>query len=797
VPALRHLERSFFAGERPARPADGAVTLIAAPDREAEVRAALRWLKTRLVRDGMQPGEVAVLARSVTPYRAFILQTAAEFGLPLHVVEGLPLRRNPGIAALLNLLRIAVPGEGHLTWRETVAAWRSPYFDWAHAHATPEAAAPIGIQPEDADALEAVARWGSVLGGLTQWQEAFELLSAAADPAAARDDEGTGPPTTLPTGAAAERLWQRFQRFVARITPPEGAQPCRTHVAWLEALIGNVEAVEAADDPAVNTDLGVAWQVLEGPAALVERDLAALNALKDVLRGLVWAEEAVGCAPLTCADFLAELRGAVDAATYRRPLAADAEAVLVADVTQARGLAFRAVAVLGLAEGEFPQTLSEDPFLRDADRARLRDDFGLAVDPSTLSAEAEYAYEAFTRPREALLLTRPRIADNGAPWQPSPYWEEVRRRLDVTPQRLTSQSRPAPEAAASWPELLQTLSAQPRAAPTWDWARAQRPAPTGRIERAQAILCQRRRGGGVSAGAHDGDLMPWQAAFGAAFGPRHSWSASRLETYRMCPLSFFVGHVLGLEPRQPPTEGLDARQLGNIYHHIFETLYTVVGPDADLEALLAALPDVAQEILDAAPREEQFRATAWWARTRQQIEAHVRRSLIALESRADAFDFHAAEQTFGIPDKPGPALEVQEDGDAFRVRGFIDRVDRAADGRVRVIDYKTAGPYAYTDRAVAEGKKLQLPLYALAAQEALQLGSVSDGFYWHVQHAEASRFTLADFGPQEAMETAVAHAWAAVRGARRGHFVPQVPADDCPTYCPAAAFCWHFSPRRW
>jgi ATP-dependent helicase/DNAse subunit B len=794
---LRYLERAFFAGDQPRQPADGAVILIAAPDREAEVRAALRWLKTRLVRDDVQPGEVALLARSINPYRAFILQTAEEFGLPLHVVAGLPLRSNPAIAALLNLLQIIVPGEGYLTWRETAAAWRSPYFDWGQAYVSPEASEPIGIAPQDGDALGAVARWGSVLGGLEQWQEAFAQLRAVAERAAERDDGGPVLPAGLPTGEAAERLWQRFQRFVDRVTPPEGRQPCRIWVAWLEALIGDAESEETEDESRGATDLGVVQQVLAGTPSAAERDLVALNTLKDVLRGLVWAEETVACEPTTFAAFLTDLTGAVDAATYRLPLAADTEAVLVANVTQARGLAFRAVAVLGLAEGEFPQTLTEDPFLRDADRQRLRDEFGLAVELSTTSAEAEYAYETFTRPREALLLTRPRIADNGAPWQPSPFWEEVRRRLDITPQRLTSQSRPDPRAAASWPELLQTLSAQPTATSAWAWATEQRPALTARIERAQAILRERLRAAGLNAGAHDGNLMPWQPTFSAAFGRRHIWSASRLESYCSCPYYFFVSHVLGLEPRQPPTEGLDARQLGNIYHHIFEALYDATGPQADLDALLAALPDVARELLDAAPRQEQFRATAWWRETRQQIVAHVRRSLIALESRPDDFTFYAAEQTFGIPGEPGPALAVQENGDAFHLRGFIDRVDRDTQGRVRVIDYKTAGPYAYTNRAVAEGKKLQLPLYALAAQEALQLGQVVDGFYWHVQHAESSRFTLAGFGPQAAMETAVAHAWEAVRGARRGAFVPEVPDDQCPAYCPAAAFCWHFSPRRW
>jgi ATP-dependent helicase/DNAse subunit B len=784
APALRHLERSLFAGDHPRQPDGGAVTLIAAPDREAEVRAALRWLKTRLVRDGMRPGEVALLYRDSEPYRAFITQTAAEFGLPVHVVDGRPLRSNPAVAALFNLLRLARPGDDHLAWRPTIEAWRSPYFDW-HTAA-------LNITPQDAEALDWVARWGSVIGGLDQWEETFELLTQAKERGEARDEEAREMPDVLPTGEEAARLSEQFHRFVEHITPPKDQHSARDFVSWLETLIGDADDREEEVLP----DLGVAQQVLDGPEALVERDLAALNALKDVLRGLVWAEEAVGSEPMTFEAFLDDLEGAVEAATYRVPLPADEEAVLVADVAQGRGLPFRAVAVLGLAEGEFPQTLTEDPFLRDADRARLRDDFGLALDLSTESAEAEYFYEAITRPREALLLTRPRIADNGAPWQPSPYWEEVRRRLDVTPQRLITQSRPAPDEAASWPELVQTLAAHPAAGPAWAWASEHRPALCSGIERAEEILIQ-RVGDPDDAGIYDGGLTAWGETFGQAFAPRYVWSASRLEAYRTCPFFFFVGRVLGLEPRQPPTEGLDWRQLGNIYHHIFEELYRTVGRDADLAALQDALPEVADAILDEAPQREQFRATAWWEQTRREIVEHVARSLEALESQPDDFGFHRAEQTFGIPRKPGAPLDVRDGDDRFRLRGYIDRVDRDGDGRVRVIDYKTAGPSSYTNSAVREGKKLQLPLYALAAEEALQLGEVVDGFYWHVRHAEPSRFTLAGFGPEAAMKAAVAHAWEAVRGARRGDFAPRVPDDDCPDYCPAAAFCWRFNPRNW
>jgi ATP-dependent helicase/DNAse subunit B len=284
--------------------------------------------------------------------------------------------------------------------------------------------------------------------------------------------------------------------------------------------------------------------------------------------------------------------------------------------------------------------------------------------------------------------------------------------------------------------------------------------------------------------------------FARQFGADHTWSASRLESYRTCPFSFYVRSVLGLEPREEPSEGLDARQLGTLYHRILEEVFQAPGvtDPTDLEQLLEALPEIGAAILDAAPEEQGFRETAWWMQTRAEILENVRQSLEALEALPGGFVPYEHEAVFGLRERP--PLVVGQGDDAFRLRGFIDRVDRAPDGRVRVIDYKTAGPWAYTKRAIMEGKKLQLPLYALAARDALELGDPAEGFYWHVQHAEPSSFQMGRFegGPEGAMEVAVEKAWEAVRGARDGHFVPEPPDGGCPSYCPAAGFCWQYRP---
>jgi ATP-dependent helicase/DNAse subunit B len=768
--------------------------MLAAPDREAEVRFAFRQIKTRLVQEGLQPDQAAVLCRSLEPYRPYLKPIADEFGIPVRVLGGQPVLENPAAAALLDLLQLAAPGEGRLNWQGVVEAWRSPYFDWQAALVEGE---PVGIRSGEAEDLAWTARWGSVLAGEDQWREIFAVLSGMEVRPGPWDEEYPEVPERLPIGQEAAALGETFDRFVDFIDPPEGEHALQDFTRWLENLIAGPESGDGS-----SSGLNLVGQIREAPPDLVDRDLSALKALKNTLRGLVWAEEAAGLEPVSYGRFLEELNDALTGAAYQSERT-PAEAVLAAEVTQARGLSFRFAALLGLAEGEFPAPAAEDPFLRDEDRRALREQQGLALRPSTESAEAGYFYEAVSRPTGHLVLTRPRIADNGAPWQPSPFWEEILRRVEITPRGMTTRTRLSPDECASWQELFEQ-AADESGPELWAWAAEQQPDQAVRIDLAARILRERTRSRDQPIGPYDGGLAARGELFADRFQPERIWSSSRLESYRTCPYFFYTASVLNLEPTEPPREGLDARQLGNIYHRILEELYRLVGEDPALEDLLEALPGVAEEILETAPRVEGFRETAWWEETRKIILENLRRSIEVLETLEPAYGFYRSEQSFGITRRGGPALVVKGRGaDYFKLRGFIDRVDRTGDGRVRVVDYKTSSPYSFTNSALRRGKKLQLPLYALAAQEALELGLIAEGFYFHVQHAQASGLQLSRFsldgsrGPEAAMDHGVQMAWEAVRGARSGDFVPRAPADGCPGYCPAAAYCWHFNPVYW
>jgi ATP-dependent helicase/nuclease subunit B len=734
---------------------------IEAQSRPAETRAALRWIKACIVRDGLQPGETAIIARSIEPYRPFIEEIAAEFGLPLYFTAGQPLMRNPAIAALLDLL--ALPAERHATpaWprRSLLEAWRSPYFDWT----------PLGIDAALTAQLDEASRLGRVTGGLAQWSEA---IARWASRQSAADEDGELAETPVNQNGAA--LQNAFDTFVNRLTPPAHAR-LREFIAFIEDLIGDDQPLLPphpwVSDGEGRGGVGIAVRARAHPAT-AERDVAALRAFKDVLRGLALAETALHTPPLDYPTFYDELRGAVEAAAFRLP---HPGGILAASVSDARGLSFRAVALLGLAEGEFPQAEREDLLLRESDRQRLQA-HGLPIPFKLRADEASFFYQAVTRSRQHLLLTRPYLADDGQPWEPSPYWIEARRVLgNPQPLHIRPEDPLNPADAASPAELALAC------------AQNGLPFDAALLERAAILQARSTR---LAGGPHEGDLAELAGELTDRFHPDFGWSASKLEAYGTCPFYFYIAYALGLEPRTPPEEGYDVRALGSMLHKILEETYQRAADPADLQACIAALPAIADEVFAAGPAEYGFRPTALWAMQQQELRRILEKTITALAEASQGYTPRHLEAKFGMGN---PSLTLQTDLGPIRLHGYIDRIDASADGRLRVMDYK-AGSSAISAKHLEEGRRLQLPLYALAARDALNLGEIAGGLYWHIQKAEASSLKLENFdgGVDAAIEAAVAHVTNHVEGIRGGQFQPHPPADGCPSYCPAVGFCWRY-----
>ena len=771
---LVRLEASLF--ERDAEPFDpqGAIDLIEARSPAEEAREAVRWVKARLVRDRLGPEDCAVIAPDAGRYGPLLRRAAAEFGLRLRFTHGEPLIQAPAISALLDLLELS---RSNWSRRLTLQAIRSPYFDLAS----------FGFGLGDALALDAASHAGQVVEGLEQWEEALNRLAQAEPDRAAEGLEEELPTFAAPTGKGAARLLEALQALAKRLSP---ARPKTTAgwVEWLEDLLDELDFPErtAADPDRSGADL----------------ERTAFERLRETLRALVLGEIVTGDQTLSAGEFIDELSGAVEAATYQERLSGG-PAVNVLGPLEARGGRYQAVVVMGLSEGLLPAVEREDPFLDEDTRAALGLESRLGREQPGLF------YQAVTRADSHLLLTRPYLADDGEAWEASPFWRAVERTLSGSARRIRPEDPRPLEEAGSPQELL-----------FWGVRRGGMPASLlephrerwAELQHSRDVLAARSHP--EPDGAYEGDLAVLAQALTGRFPDDHLWSPSRLETYGACPHMFFASHLLGLEVRDPPQPGLDAAQLGSILHEILEAAYSAAEDPSSVDSVLQALDQVRDPILDHAPARHGFRPTPLWAIERAQHVEALRETVRALAEQGTDWVPIGLELAFGIGGKP--PLELQLAGRAARVRGIIDRLDQRPDGGLRVIDYKT-GRSRLNIAELDEGRRIQLPLYALAAQEALGLGQVVDGFYWAILAAERGSLRLSNYrtaeeaggatsvvggstpevGPAAAAATARGHVGRIVDGVSAGVFPPMPPPGGCPEYCPAAAWCWRYQPAGW
>jgi len=99
------------------------------------------------------------------------------------------------------------------------------------------------------------------------------------------------------------------------------------------------------------------------------------------------------------------------------------------------------------------------------------------------------------------------------------------------------------------------------------------------------------------------------------------------------------------------------------------------------------------------------------------------------------------------------------------------------------------------ERDLEEGTRIQLPLYGLAARDALGLGEPKDGFYWALTQAKSSSLKLEKYGFREAVKVSMGHINTAIDGISQAHFKPAATKGGCPSYCPAAGWCWAYEPQ--
>lgn len=402
------------------------------------------------------------------------------------------------------------------------------------------------------------------------------------------------------------------------------------------------------------------------------------------------------------------------------------EGVHVGPVSEGVGDDVDAVFVVGAAEGLLPSRPRDDPLL--PDRVRALTDGALPTQAARVAHQQRHVLAAlaaappggrtFSFPRGDLRLGGARVpsrwvlptmrALSGRHDLVATDWEQSAG-LDELPsyagaiERLTSPATPQ--------EWRQRAAVDHDAVALADAV----------LRRAREVRAARSSGRfTVFDGNLAGEALPDPAA-------GHVVSVTSLESWVHCPHGYFVRYLLGVTEVEQPEQvvRISALERGNVMHDILERVVRQAAEEGWTPGPDEPWPARAHEVLDTAADERFARAEAegvtgfslLWEHDREAMRADLhtwleqddrrRRELGGLEPVAAEWVFDGTEIPLG-------------DGRTLRVRGRIDRVDRARDGSLVVTDYKTGKPEPYQVLNVDpcdRGQRLQLAVYALAGRK--------------------------------------------------------------------------------
>ena len=264
----------------------------------------------------------------------------------------------------------------------------------------------------------------------------------------------------------------------------------------------------------------------------------------------------------------------------------------------------------------------------------------------------------------------------------------------------------------------------------------------------------------AASGHHRSLPEAWRLRLPVPGAPPERLSATAFKTYLDCPFTFYLRHILNMEPCDDRAVELDAPAFGTLCHDVLETFGNGPCKDSADAAEIAAC--LASEV---------------WRRMRQRY-GEALSAVLHLQASAAckrlaffaARQAHLRAQGWQIVATERP-LALTEGG--FALRGRADRLDYHAGARTwRIIDYKTwdrLGPNKGVDRFASASKAdleaaakrglstftfadkprvwtdLQLPLYLLMAQAS---GAVSAG-----DSVECGYFTLGETEAETVCQT--------------------------------------------
>lgn len=340
------------------------------------------------------------------------------------------------------------------------------------------------------------------------------------------------------------------------------------------------------------------------------------------------------------------------------------------------------------------------------------------------SAEKERFLQLLNLPYEKLFISYPAYQGE-TPLLPSPFLRELQRVLEISPESPTESGLPTVAEVAS---AFIRAEGEPSVEKLPGWLIGMIDLPTFSRLQKQFKNLQTRYWPHFPAGIWEGDLTKNRLAsrWMEELVSHSPFSVSRLEEYIDCPMKYFLHYQLGVSGEEETGLEISPLERGNFLHDVLFRFFRDIPED---ERNYAKLVDLAKRMSSRLPLPEGVFKEAFLS---ELLGSEEKPGLLELfweaEEEALQTDFRPAhfEFSFGLKgrEEERDAASVEEpfrferNGREYQLRGKIDRIDLAPDGRMVVMDYKTgSSPSA---KLIQDGKKLQLPVYLVVASGFLR-----------------------------------------------------------------------------
>jgi ATP-dependent helicase/nuclease subunit B len=489
--------------------------------------------------------------------------------------------------------------------------------------------------------------------------------------------------------------------------------------------------------------------------------------------------------------------------------------VFVGSIEEARGGTFRVVFLPGLAEGLFPQRVSEDPLLLDADRERVSP--ALPLRKHRVIEERERLHLAVAAAGERCIASYPRMdVAEARPRVPSFYALELPKAMEGSLPKLRDFERRTREAAPArlnWPAPKTTADAIDDA--EYDLVKLTGVGGARYLVEANPNLARslrsrwaRWRGSWKEV---DGLVTQNVEALKVLDDERLSaraWSPSALEQFAVCPYKFALNGIHRLRPREEaaPIQNLDPLTRGALFHEVQYTLLSELRNAGALpltaERLPEALAAMDQTLERIAAKYEEDLAPAIlrvWKADIEDLRTDLRGWLQQVAQNDTDWQPLYFEFAFGLSGARRDRDPASTDHEAslaegVRLRGSIDLVEKhVRSGALRVTDHKTGKPPERIPAYVGGGRVLQPLLYAVAAEQLLQAKVESGRLFYATQRGGYQQIGIPVSDRSRAF---LAKLLANVDDAIGSGFLPPLPEKGSCAICDYRTVCGPYEEQR-